>query len=52
MAELAVAVIPFGMEDLLFILRGAQLLVSNFLLPLVSVAQYPALQTQSVTERW
>ena len=49
MAELLVAVIPFGMEDLLFILHGAQLLASNFLLLLLNVVHCPALQTQNIT---
>lgn len=48
MADLSVAVIPFGMEDHLFILHGAQLLALNFLLVLFSVVQYPALQMQNI----
>lgn len=46
MAELLVAAIPFGTEDLAAVFHGVQLLAVNFLL-LLSIIHYPLLPTQN-----
>lgn len=46
MAELLVAAIPFGTEDLAVVFHGVQLLAVNFLL-LLSVIHYPPLPTRN-----